>query len=275
MRQTRAFLTIISILAAAAMAACGSSNDKTDTRGDGSTQAAGASVEDAPFVSTLKEAGYSAILSKRFPAQVPGRKGNVVVYRSASDRNKGGILYTNRYGDKADELVWHWYFDSAAPDSITSVELNDDGLWDVRIDFNNGKSLELIQDVDFTFIARPRDDFVAMNGEASTKELTWRVFDGDSTTVWTATSGGGRAYIDIPMPLGAADGILSIRLGKEDRPRTVQVKVDGKKVRDFELQPTTGAQRFEFGADAQPGSTIRLEFKASGKTVAVSEIGIR
>jgi len=260
------------ILATGAMLGCGGSGDDGRQANGGS---GGQPVADAPFASVIEAAGFHATFVSDFASQVPTRKAKVVVYRATSGKDRGGVLYLNNPEGGTDRVVWHWYFDNAAPDSITKVELNNDGLWDVRIHFGK-KVEEFTQDVDFTFISRGRGDVIATNGDASHPENVWRAFDGDSITVWKAETGGDRAWVDVATPLGVADGILTVQLSNTDRPGSVRVKVDGKEVKKFDLEMTMKKQLFQLEAAVAGGSTVRLEFEPSNDgTVGISEIGIK
>ena len=80
-------------------------------------------------------------------------KSEVVVYHAKSGSG-GGVLYTQKYGDD-NRVVWHWYFNEDAPDSIEAIELNEDGLWDVRM-FIGSKTQDYVQEQSFSLVARQR-----------------------------------------------------------------------------------------------------------------------
>lgn len=268
MRSLKFFSPAIMVLCVGAITACGGSDNNGAKTGGGGAVAV--NVEDAPFASEIQKAGFQAVFVKKFPSQVPRRNARVVVYRAVSGGDRGGVIYTNRFEEDPDVVVWHWYFDDAAPDSITAVELNDDGLWDVRIHLAGGGKKEFIQDVDFTFVSRGRNDLIATNGKASHPENAWRVFDGDSLSVWEAS--GGKVYLEVATPLGVTDGILTVQLGATNQPGEVKVKVDGKEVKKFDLQKTTSKQLFQLDGALNGGTIVRLEFSGG---VSVSEIGIK
>ncbi len=273
MRQTRLLISLFFVVLIGAVASCGGSGEQNAGAGK---KPAGLPVGDAPYAALIDASGFQVTLLKRFPAQVPGRKGSTVVYREKSGKARGGVIYTNRFGEGEDQMVWHWYFNDAAPDSIAALELNDDGLWDVRIYLSGGKTVDLLQDVDFTFVARPREDLIATNGVASEPRDLWRVFDGDSTSAWRDEDASRGAYVEVYVPLGVRDGILTVQLTRSDRPGKMKVKVDGKERKSFDLEKTTGRQLFQLGEIIGEGAAVRLEFTPSADgTVAVSEISIR
>lgn len=256
---------VLAVLVVALVAGCGGGS-----KSDQPAESAGVNtmpVEGAPFGNVIDAAGYQVIQYRGFPAQLPGRECFVVVYRKGSS---GGVLYTGRQGNSDDEPVWHWYFTDNAPDSVTYLELNDDGLWDVRM-FSGNDHTDFLQESDFSFFGKLRSDLIAMNGPASTPEGTWQAFDGDSTTAWTAEGDDG--WIEVYSPLGLRDGVLTVQLGRDAAASKVKVKADGKNVSSFDLGKTAQKQVFKLGEGAMKAGTIRLEF--SGGKVAVAEIAIR
>ena len=42
--------------------------------------------------------------------------------------------------------AWHWYFDRSVPEMVDKIELNDDGLWDMRVSLKGGETLEYLLD---------------------------------------------------------------------------------------------------------------------------------
>jgi hypothetical protein len=201
----------------------------------------------------------------------------VVVYR-ADDGPAGGVIYVQEYGDQY-RPVWHWYFASGAPDSVQAVEINEDGLWDIRM-WVGGESRDYVQDQSFTLGARQRDDLVAMNGDASEPVdaggMLWHAFDGDTTSAWSSELDG--AFVDLPVPLGTDAGILTVRLLPEGQPDKVEVKADGKKVQEFELDQTTLEQDIQLDPAAKNAGMLRLEFKSAHRgadKVSVAELGLK
>jgi len=262
------------------LASCGKSGDQKTTdktaAGTDKAPAATVSLSDAPLKPVLQKAGFEPVFYRSFPGAVPGLASSMLVYR-ASRGSGGGVLFLQEYGDQF-PCVWHWYFADDAPDSVQAVEVNEDGLWDVRM-FVKGQPRDYIQDQSFTLSARQRDDLIAMNGGASepvdAAGMSWFAFDGDTATAWRSKLGG--AYIEVPVPLGAGT-TLSIQLLASDQPRKVELKADGKKVQEFELDATTLEQAVQLDAAAQGASVLRLEFKSGqdgAGNVAVAELGVR
>lgn len=271
-------IRILLVASLVVVASCGKKKEESDkTAGTTTHHAAATSLApgDAPFASVVEAAGFDPVFYRSFPSQVPGMKSYVLVYRHGSS---GGVLYLQQYGAEQ-RPVWHWYFDQDAPDSVAAVEINEDGLWDVRM-FAGNKTTDYIQDQAFTFVARPRDDRVAMNGKSSdpvdADGMLWRAFDDDSTTAFrTSTSG---AYVELPVPLGLDDGVLSVQLLGADQPMTVQVRADGKQIKEFDLDPTTSKQVIQLGQAALGAKLLRLDIKSArdgAANVAISELGVR
>jgi hypothetical protein len=187
-------------------------------------------------------------------------------------------LYLQKHGED-DRIVWHWYFEDGTPDAIEALELNGDGLWDVRMRAG-GETREYIQDETFSFMARKREDRVAMNGKASEPigdtGASWRCFDGDPNTAWRSRTKG--AFVDVPTPLGIKDGVLTIQLLTEDQPRKCELKADGKKVQEFELEQTTLEQVIQLDERARGARLLRLEIQSTHggtENVAIGELEIK
>jgi len=254
--------------------ACGKSNEpKPETAGSEPEVVAAPSVtiENAPFAATITSKGYRIVQAKRFPAQLAARRATVVVYQS-SDGKSGGVLYSQCMLSGPDLVSWHWLFRDGAPDSIQALELNDDGLWDVRVFMKGGKARDLIQGRAFTFMGPEREGLVALNGESSAPTDAWKCFDGDTATVWQSPSG--RAFIDVPNPFGLGKGELSVRLAGKDRPRKIAV-VAGGATQALDLAGTSEEQRFKLDAAVTGAPSIRLEIQGSGANVAISELEFR
>lgn len=273
--------TIRALLAASlvvVVASCGKKSEegaKTEQTPSRTVSAPSIPLENVTIAKAVEAAGYKPVFYRNFPSQVPGMKAFVLVYR---DGSAGGVLYLQKYGSD-ERPVWHWYFPENAPDSVAAVEINEDGLWDVRM-FVGKDTRDYVQDQSFTFVARPRDDRVAMNGETSepvdADGMLWHAFDDDTTTAWRSKSGD--AYVDLPVPLGLEAGILTVQLLSDDQPATVEVSADGKKIKDVDLEPTTDAQEVQLGEPAMGAKMIRLDIKsmrAGADTVAISELGVR
>jgi hypothetical protein len=260
-----------------APAACGTSGD-TEKKAAVTARpvASGLDLESAPMKEAMEAAGYRPVFFRRFPAQVPGMKASVVVYRAKSGKD-GGVVYLQEYGE-TDREVWHWYFESEAPDSVAPVEINGDGLWDVRM-YVGGEARDYVQDQSFTFVRSQRNDRVAMNGASSepndAESMSWLCFDGDTTTAWRSKVGPGGAFIVLPVPLGMDEGILSVRLGDADQKLECELQADGRKVQDFGLQPNDHEQLVHLSADAQKARSLRLVIKKGADDVAITELELR
>ena len=166
------------------------------------------------------------------------------------------------------------------PDSVLRREVNRDGLWDVRIVSSRGEAVEFIQDDSFTLLARQRSDWVAMNGECSpplSREYPmWKCFDGDTTTVWKSSVSGG-AFIEVLVPFGVEDGVLSFVTLESEQPERAIVYANGKRVEEIEIPHTAGKQVIALGAAVKGATNVRLEFpsvRGNGDVVAVAELGL-
>ncbi len=274
-------LGIALVAAVMAVSSCGKSDDGGDTssKSSGGKQTASsvAPVGETPLKSILKASGFKPVFHRPFPSQVPGMKSEVVVYH-ANSGSGGGVLYTQKYGEE-NRVVWHWYFHKDAPDSIAAIELNEDGLWDVRM-YVGSKTHDYVQEQSFTFVARQREDRLAMNGEASepvdASAMAWKCFDGDTATAWRSPARG--AFIEVHTPLGTDAGILTIQLLAEEQPASIELKADGKTVQEFDLEPTSLPQMIQLEDAARDAKTLRLVIKSShggAKNVAISELGVR
>ncbi|HET6348728.1 MAG TPA: hypothetical protein VFH88_06550 [Candidatus Krumholzibacteria bacterium] len=227
--------------------------------------------DNAPYADTIKSKGFQVVQARRFPAQVDGRRAAVVVYR-AQDGSKGGVLYVRGFPGEAMHPVWHWYFGDAAPDSVAALDINRDGLWDVRVYMDGGKTRDFVQDTDFTFGGADRDGLSAMNGASSKPEGLWEAFDSDTSTAWTAPSSG--AYLDIPNPLGITNGQLSIRLAGGSRPNKLEIGDGSKTIQSCDLESTAEEQRFQLDPAVKDLPDIRINVEGPGKKVAISELEI-
>jgi len=279
MRRFRILQSIGLVATAALLASCGSSESGDEKKGAASSgePARQIATDETPFRSLLEEAGYTVVDARRFPAQLSGRNTSVVTYRSKKKDDVGGVLYSNRRGS-VDRVIWHWHFDDVAPDSVTALELNDDGLWDVRIHMKNGKTRDYVQKSDFSFIAPGRADLLAMNGDASATDDLWHVFDGDTTSVWRSSASGRGAWIELATPFGVADGVLTVQLSATEQPTRCEVAADGKKVQEIELSESLLEQVFSLNESARGATTVRVLFKAprgGGDSVSISELGLK
>lgn len=283
----RAGLWMMCVLISAGLAACSKkktaeeapkSKTLSESIANQVPPAAPVTKENAPFGSTITAKGrFQIVQAKRFPAQVDARRAAVVVYRTP-DANKnlsidgGGILYVRGFENESPRPVWHWYFDNAAPDSATAVDINRDGLWDVRVFMAGGKTMEFLQDTDFTFGGTEHDGLFANNGASSKTEGLWKVFDADTSTSWQSPSNG--AYIDIPNPFGLEVGQLSVREAGGSRPVRLEIGDGTKKIQDCDLESTAEEQRFQLDGAVKALPVIRVTVVGKGKNVALSELEI-
>lgn len=261
-----------------AAAGCGGGKEEQGAAGTGDTSTSSAKpVADAPYRDVLEAAGYQPVFYESFPSQIAGMKSDVVVYHARSGSG-GGVLYLQEFGSGYQPL-WHWYFEKDAPDSVQALEINEDGLWDVRM-FVDGEPVDYVQDQSFTFVTRRRDDRIAMNGDASepidAESMAWHAFDSDTTTAWQSALDD--AFIEIPVPLGIEKGILTIQLLADHQPDKVELSADGKKVQEFELEETTLEQAIQLDPAAMKAKVLRLDFDSAHRgsdTVAVAELGVK
>jgi len=275
----RVGLWMVCVLIAAGLSACSKKKveevpkSKTLSEAVNNEEPTPAAVtkDNAPFGATIRAKGFQVVEAERFPAQVDSRRAAVVVYRTA-DATKGGVLYVRGFENESPRPVWHWYFDSAAPDSVTAVDINRDGLWDVRMYMAGGKTTEFLQDRDFSFMGAEHDGLFANNGASSTSEGLWKVFDADTSTSWQSPSSG--AYIDIPNPFGLEAGQLSVREAGGSRPSRLEIGDGTRKIQDCDLENTAEEQRFQLDASVKTLPVIRITVVGKGKNVAISELEI-
>ena len=229
-----------------------------------------AAADSGSVVSPLLEAkGFSIVWIRRAPAQISGHRATTAVYRSA-DGARGGVLYMQRATDE-EGVTWHWYFADAAPDSVHVLEINGDGLWDARVFMAGGTTRDFIQGETFTFMT-DREARIAMNGAASAGD-SWKAFDGDTATAWqTPTSG---AFIEIPLPMGAGSGELSVRVATGSRASKMEIFAGDKMVQEVPLEGSNDFQRIPLDPELQQAPLIRLVVEGPAKTVAISELEIR
>ena len=181
MKQYRNLMIVLALVAASLpIAACSKSDQTDDTAGKAESQEKKAGglaeiaeramaeidfdEEGAGFRHLIEGAGYVPEQYNSFPTQELGKKGRMLLYARKGD--KGGVIYIKKVGEEITPS-WHWYFDDAAPKAVEKVDLNEDGLWDLRVETKKGDRLEFIQDESFSLMAKGRDDWIAMNGTSS------------------------------------------------------------------------------------------------------------
>jgi len=227
----------------------------------------------------VEAAGYVVKEYRAFPAQEITKRGRILVYTDKKGKDSGGVVFLKRTGFQV-APAWHWYFVDMVPDSVVNVEINRDGLWDIRIVSTKGKAEEFIQGEAFSLFAKERTDWLAMNGSSSAPlthdSAMWKCFDGDTTTAWRSSLSGG-AFIEFDVPFGVAEGNLTICTTASDQPRGCAVYADGKRVEEIELKPVAGRQAVALGQAVRGAKKVRLEFTsahANAPAVAVAELGL-
>lgn len=229
-----------------------------------------AAADSASALAPLLEAkGFHITSIRRVPAQLSGRRATAAVYRSA-DGARGGVLYMQRARDE-EGVTWHWYFADGAPDSVQMLEINGDGLWDARVFMSGGTTRDFIQGETFTLMT-DREARFAMNGSASAGE-SWKAFDGDTATAWQAPAKG--AFVEIPLPMGAGSGELSVRVARGSRASKMEIFAGEKKVQDVALQGSPEFQLITLDPELQQAPSIRVVVEGPEKTVSISELEIR
>jgi hypothetical protein len=260
---------------------CGRSKESKETSDQAAQKAdsaLSAAITSAPFKDILDEAGYEIIAVKEFPSAITRRSGQAVVYRSTAKDRSGGVLYFASER-KRSFPTWHWFFDDDAPDDVQAVELNADGLWDVRITMGDGTVREFLQDEDFTLFAEMRSDWIALNVRSSPAtdpdHPVWQCLDGQTNTAWRSSlQASGEVDMELWAPFGISRGILTIQTVDEGRPRECELFADGKPVKKFTLEDRAGEQRVQLNKTFDKGSSIRLVVRSSygeGGNIAIAE----
>jgi hypothetical protein len=218
--------------------------------------------------------GYEVKSYEKFPGQPNGKKGRMLLYAAKNGKSGGAIYMLTSSGSVSP--CWHWYFEDVAPKSAHAEELNDDGLWDLRIE-TSSEPLLYIQDETFTLQGKDRFDWIAQNGESSpptsASNAMWYLFDGDTTTVWRSGGGSGKAFISIKAPFGVQDAQLHLRPIESDQPATCTLYADGKKVEEIKLEQKAVRQIVALPESVKGKRDIRLEF--DGGTVSIAELAIK
>ena len=267
---------------------CGDKSDDANT-GDKDTAAeiAGSGpreelpTEAVPYAPELEEAGFMPVYYKAIPPALAGHLGRMILYRSSTGGKDGGIVYVEELGPRFD-WVWHWYFADASPRTLERVEINKDGMWDIRIHTTDGKQFDIIQDEEFILSAGARDDKMALNGSCSEPlegYPMWQAFDGSDRTSWqSGFKGGDNPFIEVLLPLGLTDGILSLTLLTTNQPKEIEIRADGKKVQTIELKAKERSHLIQLDPAVKTAKRIRLEIKSchgGSGTAAIAEISIR
>jgi hypothetical protein len=258
-------ICLLLIACAAATFSCGKSKDAKKAGSKAAQQAdsaLAAAIAQAPFKDVLEKAGFTIIEIKKFPSMDVKASGQTVVYKSTAQNPSGGVLYFRNERNRSFP-TWHWYFDDGVPDSARAVDINEDGLWDVRIWMNDGSEREFLQDEEFTLFAEPRSDWIALNGTSSSPtdpdHAMWKCLDGLQNTIWSsAMPASGQVFLEVLSPFGIHRGIVTVQTVDEGRPRDCELIADGKSIKRFTLENRAGEQKVQFGSD--PHLTGRMRF---------------
>jgi len=233
-----------------------------------------------PFQNIIKTAGYESVAYRSFPFTRVGERGEVVVYR-ADGADRGGVIFLKTIDGQVSPS-WHWYFDDAAPDSAYPMEINEDGLWDLRVVMTGGQVREFLQEQTFTLSGRLRNDWIALNGTCSPSTDSghemWRSFDGNPNTSWRSSlAGRDEVYLEVSTPFGLHRGILTVHTQDEGRPKECRLLLDGKVVQSFKLKNKTARQRIQIKSSAQKIKTARLavlSIHGPGQEVSIAEFSL-
>ncbi len=277
-------------LAAFLTASCGGSDEEAKRKSAGTLERIAQQAldrvtleEEIQDVSEMiQSAGYVTKEYLDFPSQELGKKGRVLVYTDKKGKSSGGIVYMKKTGLGV-APAWHWYFDRSVPEMVDKVELNDDGLWDMRVSLKGGETLEYLQGESFSMTAADRSDWIALNG-ASSEPLAdefglWRCFDSDTSTAWRSSRGsGGEVFLELTAPFGIGEDILVLHTWHSDQPRRCTLYGDGTKIQEFELEPKAAEQLIRLDDGVKGAKKIRLTFDTihgGGDVVSVAELGFK
>lgn len=237
-------------------------------------------TEAVPFAPEIQAGGFDVVYYQPYLAGADAAGGKMLLYRSNAGGKEGGMVYVEQLGPNF-EWVWHWYFEDVQPKTIERIELNEDGLWDIRITTSDGTRLDLIQDKTFTLAGGERRDKIALNGKCSEPvegHPLWHCFDGSTSTAWKSSMEGDKPFIEVASPLGLKDGILSIRLLAFDQPKSCEIEADGKTVQSFQLEATTEEQLIQLDSKCKTAKKIKLTVRSchgASRTAAIAELSIR
>jgi hypothetical protein len=195
MRFSKELAPVISgcLVAALLVASCGKSDEKAESKDRLSriikqaTEESSLEGEIPDVRQMIENAGYVTQAYVEFPAQELGKKGRILVYTDKRRKSSGGLIYMKKTGAEV-APAWHWYFEDMVPELVEKTEINDDGLWDVRVSSKDGKTVEFVQAESFVLTAAGRSDWIALNGVSSQPvtagDALWKCFDGDTSTAW-------------------------------------------------------------------------------------------
>jgi hypothetical protein len=235
---------------------------------------------EAPEIRAIVErTGYKARSYVKFPAQEVGKKGRIVLYENG---RSGGVIYLIRTKHQT-APGWHWFFADRVPEAVEPVELNEDGLWDIRVTAKDGGVVQFVQDDSFTLTAGERSDWLAMNGMSSDPstgdETMWKCFDGDSTTAWRSSfASNENVFLEFQVPFGVEEGILTIRTMSYDQPRVCTLMADGKRIQQITFEAKEAVQTVRLDTAIKGAKALRLVFESSygkGEAVSIAELALR
>jgi hypothetical protein len=290
MRFSKELAPVISgcLVAALLVASCGKSDEKAESKDRLSriikqaTEESSLEGEIPDVRQMIENAGYVTQAYVEFPAQELGKKGRILVYTDKRRKSSGGLIYMKKTGAEV-APAWHWYFEDMVPELVEKTEINDDGLWDVRVSSKDGKTVEFVQAESFVLTAAGRSDWIALNGVSSQPvtagDALWKCFDGDTSTAWRSSlSAGGEAFVEFAAPFGIDEEILVVQTMDSEQPQRCTLYADGKKVQEFELEPKAASQMIRLDQGATGAKKIRLVFDATygdGDVVSVAELALR
>jgi hypothetical protein len=288
-RKRQALQVAGCLLAALAVASCGKSEEDVESKSASTLERIAQQAlnkvspeeEIQDVTAMIESAGYVTREYRDFPVQEVGKKGRVLVYTDKKGKSSGGVVYLKKTGF-AVAPAWHWYFDESVPEAVDKVELNQDGLWDVRVSLKGGREMEYRQGESFSMTAADRSDWIALNG-ASSDPLSedsglWRCFDSDTSTAWRSSGSGGEVFLELKAPFGVTQDVLTLHTWHSDQPKRCTLYADGKKIQQFELEPRAAAQMIRLEDGVKGARKIRLTFDevhGSGDVVSVAELSLR
>ena len=271
-------ILLVIIAGATMIFSCGQSKESGDKGAQQVDSTLSVAIAKAPFNDMLEKAGFSIVSIEKFPTAEARKSGQAVVYRSTAKELSGGILYF-RNERKRSFPTWHWFFDGVAPDSVRAVELNEDGMWDIRISMSDGSEREFLQDEEFTLFAESRSDWIALNGTSSSStdpdHLVWMCLDGRLNTVWRSSlHSSGEVFLEVMSPFSIRNGVVTVHTIEEGCPRECELFADGKRIKQFTLEDQAGEQKVQLGADYSSVEKIRFVVRSTydeGGNVNIAE----
>jgi hypothetical protein len=163
---------------------------------------------------------------------------------------------------------WHWYFEDAVPDSAYPVELNEDGLWDIRIIMSDGRVESFLQEESFTLFANNRNDWIALNGTSSppidSEHKMWKCFDGDKKTAYSSSLKlHGKVSLQIHAPFGVKSGNISIQTLDQYCPKECVLFAGDEEIKRFILENESGKQRIHIGDSIKKAGSVQLVIESA------------